>query len=71
MDICPVCKEDNQCGADAYGNAFHCWCFKKEIPKRLVEIVPGPGCICEKCVDKYNNAEMNDVDAFLKSVRRK
>jgi len=48
---CPLCGEDNRCGAAA--GAGTCWCFSARVPEEVLERVPpalrGVACVCARC----------------------
>jgi len=51
-NICPICKQGNQCKMDE-GN--RCWCMTVKVPKQLIEQLPkeaqGTQCICKNCIE--------------------
>lgn len=60
QNICPICGRPNNCAFEkglAHGG---CWCEKVEVPKELRERVSeelrGKACICEACVNEYNES---------------
>jgi hypothetical protein len=56
---CPLCGDDNDCGA-ARGAAT-CWCFESKVPAEVLERVPaaakGVACVCERCASGRNAGE--------------
>ena len=54
MNICPICKQGNQCEIEE-GN--RCWCMAVEVFKQLIEQLPeevrGTQCICKNCIEKW------------------
>jgi prepilin-type N-terminal cleavage/methylation domain-containing protein/prepilin-type processing-associated H-X9-DG protein len=56
---CPLCREANECQLCSPA-AFkgQCWCARMKIPEALVARVPEPlrdrACICQNCVEKFN-----------------
>jgi len=50
---CPLCGQDNACGAVA-GSA-ECWCFRTKFPPELLSTVPsdarGVACVCRACAE--------------------
>jgi len=58
---CPLCGGDNNCAALKNVDPSTCWCMKKKVPKNLLKRIPdnlrGLSCVCEKCVDKFNQEE--------------
>ncbi|RNB87078.1 hypothetical protein EDM56_15395 [Brevibacillus fluminis] len=56
---CPLCGNDNSCGALA--NATECWCYHTVFPKEIFErIAPEQrrkACICKSCVDAFTDPQ--------------
>lgn len=55
-NVCPLCQQQNLCAVEADNG---CWCMKKNVPTELIKKVPnaqqGKTCICQSCINKYNN----------------
>lgn len=56
--ICPICGKDNKCIHNK-----DCWCMETKVPKELIEKIPsdrrGKACICEACVDEFEQKTDN------------
>ena len=61
-DRCPLCGEDNECGAAAGRET--CWCFEVVIPKEKLDLIPlrdrKKRCICPRCAGVANKAERSE-----------
>ncbi|MCC7125813.1 MAG: cysteine-rich CWC family protein [Acidobacteria bacterium] len=48
---CPLCGNDNACGAARGSNT--CWCYSTHIPDSVIERIPAShrdrACVCERC----------------------
>lgn len=55
--VCPLCGQDNRCGAHAGLPPSECWCMKETFPQEIFELVPpeerGKACICMDCLDRF------------------
>ena len=56
MNICPICKQSNQCKIE---EGHRCWCMTVQVPKQLIEQLPeevqGVQCICKNCIENLVN----------------
>lgn len=54
--ICPFCHTDNDCSVS---EGQSCWCFTITIPDDMLKLLPdqekGTSCICQTCVELYND----------------
>lgn len=59
MSECPLCQQQNNCGALQGQTA--CWCMTAVIPEQALARVPAEfidkACICEACAEKYAQKE--------------
>lgn len=55
-NICPVCDEENKCGANKKGE--DCWCFSvdfsDDLKKSLEKDFLNQPCVCKNCFEKMN-----------------
>lgn len=69
-NICPICSSPNNCSIAMGCPAYTCWCMSKEINESLKNIVANDRCICENCINNYNNGKLSIPQAFLKIYPR-
>ena len=70
VDTCQICKQGNDCAIAMGCSAYTCWCMRKEVPKELTNIVAEDSCICENCIDAFNEGNLTLPEAFLKIYQR-
>ncbi|MDR7090250.1 MULTISPECIES: cysteine-rich CWC family protein [Cellvibrio] len=57
---CPLCSQPNHCAPAATGSfVSSCWCKAQTFPPELLaQLAPdqrNKSCICQQCVDRFNN----------------
>lgn len=53
---CPLCGGDNQCKVN---EDTICWCVTAKFPQGILDQLPeeskGKQCICQNCINTYND----------------
>ena len=53
-DLCPICGNDNKCGAHEDGP---CWCNDEDVPKEMRNLISiekqMKACVCQDCIKKF------------------
>jgi hypothetical protein len=66
---CPVCGDDNACGAAAGQST--CWCFSAEISPEALAQVPaeqqGVACVCARCATQAKASPVSLQDQTKKA----